>query len=63
MNLTYPICIDDEVTDWYRNYAVKGQSNSEKSIGFEVKWSLEIRREILSTGVKRLVNNHEIAIL
>lgn len=63
MNLSYPLCIDREFTDWYRNYALKGQNNSHLEVGFNIKWSYGVFSEIRSYGVGITVRNHWIQIL
>lgn len=59
----YPVNIDYESSDWYRNYSVKGSNNSHLAAGFEMRWSLEVYSEIRSFDTGVMVRIFNLVIL
>lgn len=59
----YPVNIDYESSDWYRNYSVKGNNNSHLATGFEMRWSLEVYSEIRSFDTGVMVRIFNLVIL
>lgn len=61
-NQLNPIAIDKEYTDWYRNYATGQDDNSDLPIGFDMKWSFEIRSEMESPCANTYCKIHHLGV-
>lgn len=59
---TYPVSINYESSDWYRNWSSTYTQGSHFPAGFEMKWALDTYSEIRSfdTGVMVSIFNSVI---
>lgn len=59
----YPVVINRESSDWYRNTAVEGRNNNHLPTGFEMRWALGVYDKVGSFATGTYVNIFNLVIL